>query len=270
VTGILIVLPPQVYYWLKKNPMYDQSYFQFYPRFFNVRFAINFPLFLEGAPPDELFGISYLYFLIYLFAFSVILLPLFVFLRGRAGVDLVKRMAFFTRKGAIYLLALPIAVIELALQTESPGAWNRYVWIFFIVYGFLIAGDESLERTLQRHRKSALVLGIITLGIYFAGVGAAVEFFHIDPWTEYSAMGVFVRFVKGVTSWCWVVAIVGMATYRSRNRRRQNRAEPAQAANGPSPKPPFIARVATCGKEAQLPFYVLHQLPIVLIGFYVV
>ena len=39
VTGILVVLPPQTYCWLKSNPGYDQSFLQFSPRFFNVRFA---------------------------------------------------------------------------------------------------------------------------------------------------------------------------------------------------------------------------------------
>lgn len=37
VTGLLVVLPPQTYYWLKSSPMSDQSFLQFYPRFFNVR-----------------------------------------------------------------------------------------------------------------------------------------------------------------------------------------------------------------------------------------
>jgi len=270
VTGMLIVIPPQAYYWLKSDPMYDQGFFQFYPRFFNVRFAVNFPLFLEGAPPDELFGISYLYFLIYLFAFSVILLPLFTYLHGHSGAGLLERLSFFTRKGAVYLLALPIAATEVALKTESPGVWNRYVWIFYILYGFLIAGDGNLEQALQRHRKSAFVLGIVTFMIYFAGIGVAVEFFHVDPWTAYSPVGIFVRFVKGSTSWCWVVAIMGTATSISRNRQRRIRAESAQAAKHQLSKPSLLARVAAYGKGAQLPFYVLHQLPIVLIGFYVV
>jgi hypothetical protein len=269
-TGILVVLPPQTYFWLKNNPVYDQSFLQFYPRFFNVRLTASFPLFVEGAPPDELFGISYLYFLIYLFAFSVVLLPLFIFLRSRSGAHLIERMAFFARKGAIYLLALPVVVIEVALGTESPGFWNRYVWIFFITYGFLIARDNGLERALRLHRRSALVVGVITFGIYFAGMGAATELFHVDPLTSYSLAGLLVRFVKGLSSWCWVMAILGMATYRGEAHQGRNPTARHQAGNGRSPKRSIVPRVIRYWRGAQLPFYVLHQLPIVLIGFYVV
>ena len=107
-------------------------------------------------------------------------------------------MAFFARRGAVYLLALPVVVIEVALGTESPGFWNRYVWIFFIAYGYLIAGDKRVERALQVHRRGALAVGVVTFAIYFAGMGAAMELFHVDPLTSHSPAGLLVRFVKGL------------------------------------------------------------------------
>ena len=74
VTGLLIVVPPLVYYQLKGDPAYAEGYLGFYPRFFRVRPAWSFPLFVEGAPPDKLFTINHLYFLVYLFVFTMILL----------------------------------------------------------------------------------------------------------------------------------------------------------------------------------------------------
>lgn len=179
-------------------------------------------------------------------------------------------MAFFARKGAIYLLALPVVVIEVALGTESPGFWNRYVWIFFIAYGFVIAGDKGIERALQVQRRGALAAGVITFVIYFAGMGAVMELFQVDPLTSYSPAGLLVRFVKGLSSWSWVVAILGIATYRGEAHKRQKTSERGQAGNGCHPNRTFMPRVIDYWRGAQLPFYVLHQLPIVLIGFYVV
>ena len=78
---------------------------------------------------------------------------------ANAGRRLVERLTnFVTRPAAIYLLALPMAVIEAMLGTESPGAWNRFAWVPFIVYGFLFACDGRFERALGRHWKSALIL----------------------------------------------------------------------------------------------------------------
>lgn len=151
VTGLLIIIPPQVYYSLKGDPGYAEGYLRFYPRFFHVRPAWSFPLFIEGAPPDELFTVSYLYFLVYLFAFTAILLPLWLYLLKPAGQRLTERLAaFLSRSWAIFLLALPVAIIEATLGTEYPGAWNRFAWAPFIVYGFLLACDGRFGETLRR------------------------------------------------------------------------------------------------------------------------
>ena len=83
------------------------------------------------------------------------------------------------------------------------------------------------------------------------------------------------RFLRGFTGWFWVVAIMGLAARGPRSRRpktqnEESRSEiPLQEYDGPH-IPSFKDRIASYAKEAQLPFYILHQLPIVVIGFYVV
>jgi glucan biosynthesis protein C len=151
VTGLLIVVPPLVYYQLKGDPEYAEGYLGFYPRFSRVRPAWSFPLFVKGAPPDKLFTINHLYFLVYLFAFTVILLPLWLYLLKPAGQRLVECLAaFLSRSWAIFILALPISIIEGALGTEPLGAWNRFAWAPFIVYGFLFACDGRFGQALRR------------------------------------------------------------------------------------------------------------------------
>jgi len=94
VTGMLIIVPIMAYYRLKGDPTSLESYAQFYPRFFNVSFALSaFPRFLIGAPPDGPFETGHLYFLNYLFVYTLILLPLFLYLRKPAGRGLVERFA---------------------------------------------------------------------------------------------------------------------------------------------------------------------------------
>jgi hypothetical protein len=274
VTGTLLLVPPLVYYSLKTDPAYSETFLEFLPRFYNVELAFDFPMFLTGAPPDELFTIAHLYFLEYLFVYKLVLLPLWLVLRRPAGRRLVDRFGeFCTLRWAVYLLALPIALIEAALGTEFAGGWNRYAYIPFLIYGFLMAAEPRIGRSFHRHRRSALVLGLLTLLLYYAGsymLGPAVQF---DPQTQYDAASVLFRALKGITSWFWVILIMGLAIGVGRKRPVAKK-EPVRdsLAESPAPacEPSFMARVSAYAGEAQLPFYVLHMTPIISVGFYVV
>jgi hypothetical protein len=268
VTGLLIVVPPLMYYQLKGDPAYAEGYLGFYPRFFRVRPAWSFPLFIEGAPPDKLFTINHLYFLVYLFAFTVILLPLWLYLRKPAGQRLVERLAaFLLCSWAIFILALPISIIEAALGTEYLGAWNRFAYAPFVVYGFLFACDRRFGQALRRQWKRALVLGILGFILYFAGVGLLFFVLGLDPWTDYGPGGILWRTLKGLDSWFWVVAIMGFVG-RTGQKRAATKTSPE--ANPDPHRSGLLKRAVRYAKGAQLPFYVLHQLPIVIVGFYVV
>jgi hypothetical protein len=282
VVGTVLLVPPVVYYGQKSDPAYTETFLQFLPRFFNVQFSFDFPRFLTGAPPDELFTIAHLWFLEYLFVFTLVLLPLWLYLRRPAGKRLVERFGnFWTLPWAIYLLALPIAIIEAALGTEFAGGWNRYAYIPFLIYGFLMATDGRMGQACRRHRRSALILGLVALLLYYAGnymLGPVVEF---DAQTKYDLPNVLFRALKGITSWFWVVLIMGFAVGAGRKQSRgagrkqsQGGKEPAGDSRleppAPSREPSLMERVAAYAGEAQLPFYVLHMTPIVISGFYVV
>ena len=203
VVGLPLLVPPQVYCQLKRVPAYQESYLRFLPRFFHVRFTLSeFPLFIEGAPPDQLFRISTLYFLLYLFTFTLLLLPLFLHLQRPAGQAVVGQMAtVFSRRWVIFSLALPVAVIEAALGTDSLGNWNRFAWLLFIVYGFLFACEGRLQWALGRHWKSALILGVLTFAAWMTGMGYLIQVLEVDPLMDYSAVGVLTRFLKGMARW---------------------------------------------------------------------
>jgi len=276
VAGLLLVVPPQVYYGLKADPAYHESYLNFYPRFFDVQFSFEFPLFIKGVPPDEFFRLSTMYFLIDLFVFTLLLLPIFLHLQKPSGKPQVERWAnFFTRPGAIFTLALPMALTEVILGSDFPGNWNPFAWLPLIFYGFLFTCDKRFGGALQKHWKIALIFGIITFIIWFVGLGMLFTVNQVDPFTDYNPFSVLMRFLRGFTGWFWVVAIMGLATRTPRSKliKTQNietgREVPLQEFEGPL-KPALKDRIAAYAKEAQLPFYILHQLPIVVIGFYVV
>ena len=66
----------------------------------------------------------------------------------------------FTGPWAVSLLALSIAVFQVAHTTNWPGIWNRSVWAFLILNGFPFTSDERFSRAHLRHIGCAPVLGI--------------------------------------------------------------------------------------------------------------
>ena len=279
ITGMLLILPPQV--WISQKfhlPSYDESYPQFLVGFFDVRFSLSaFPQFIVGAPSNTNWTTSYLWFLNFLFVYTLIMLPIFWNLRQESGQSWVSGfVSFLARPWAIYLLALPLGLIEAFLMTDSTGVWNRFVWPIFLLYGFLLACDQRFGRVIQRHRRSALLLGITAFLLYFACTGYLLTVVEGVPFTDYSPVGLLGRFFKGLGSWFWIIAIMGYARQFSQRRAHQDQGSAVQDDNPGSAhlevpgEPGWRDKLAEYSREAQLPFYVLHQLLIILIGFFVV
>jgi len=269
VAGLLVTFPPSVYFMLKaENPTFNAPYNEFYLNF--LKFVVKWPLFIVRPPFGEGERTGHLWFLIHLLAFSLFLLPLFLYLRRTSGRRPAKQFAdFCARPGAILLLGLPIAAIEAAFGTEPTGMWSRYAYVPFLVYGFLFEGDAKFGAALRRHWKIGLIVGLGLL--VTAGMGGLAVLYGagIDPLTSYDLWSVLWRSIKGVNSWFVVVAILGLAG-RARQKQDAPHADRDERLEPVDGKATLIGRVAEYVGEAQLPFYVLHMTPIVIIGFYVV
>ena len=236
--GTSVLVPPQVYYRRLCNPSYQDSYLQFYPQFFN------------GIRPQGNFEWGHLWFAIYLFVFSLIALPLFVHLKG-AGAHLLSKLSVgMERPGAIFLLALPNAAIEAALRPRWPGFQNLYddwanfcLYILYFIYGYLLSSDARFGIAIDRHKRIALVLAVTCMLALFG-------LWETDslPKRGYSLGYILYQLLRGVDSWFWVVALVGLG------RRYLN----------------FNSLLLQYASVAQYPFYLLHQTVLVAIGFYVV
>jgi glucans biosynthesis protein C len=153
--GLLLVVPPQVYYRLRFQGQDPGSYWEFYGDFFQVHLGLKFPWFIRPDEPPDLFEPAHLWFLYFLLVYSLLLLSALLYLGG-SGRQLLERLASLcARPWAIFLLALPVAVIEAILGTEESGGWNRYAYIPFLLYGFLLAADLRFGEAIRRHARAA-------------------------------------------------------------------------------------------------------------------
>jgi glucans biosynthesis protein C len=272
--GIVLVVPPQLYFAVRADGQDPGSYWQFLGRFFDVRLSFDLMSIVQPAHPDGLFDVAHLWFLYSLLIYSLLLLPLFLYLRGEAGSRLTGRLLVQCRRPwGLLLFALPVAVLEAALGTFGPGGWNSYSFCLFLVYGFLLAADRRLAVALKGHWKQAVVIGVLVLAALFLiahyDLGGADRSLgaDYDPWS------IAWRLLRAVGGWAWTVAMIGLATFLVRSAATllpvasdqpdENRAQASDVAKRAD-------RIGRYAKEAVLPFYVLHQTPIVVIGFYVV
>jgi glucan biosynthesis protein C len=194
----------------------------------------------------------HLWYLEFLFVFSMLALPLFLWLRSLSGTRVTAALTrFLSKPGAIFLLALPIAVMTFIAETPAIkrsilgntgfGGWSLLPYFVMLIIGYLLATNEELARTMERQRLVGLAtaLGTFALGyILYKGT---------EPWSWFPRALVMCP-LRGLLCWSGLVAICGFA---GRHLRFRNH---------------FLKYT----NEAVLPFYILHQTVILTIGYYVV
>jgi glucan biosynthesis protein C len=260
--GLLTLVPLQVYLGLRRagDP---SSWGQFYARFWEVRPSLNVPFVLTAAP-GGVFETGHLWFLVCLLAFSLVLLPGFVFLRGLRGGRLVQRLTgLLARPGGLLLLALPLAAVEVALGGEvGHGGWNHGSYALLLVYGCLAAADPRIGEAFRRLWRPAAALGLLLFLAASAAYAAADA--HAEPFTGMDPLSMAFRLLRSVDGWLWVVAVVGLARCWSHRQRSA-----AQAAPDRPDRERLLRRLGTYANDAVLPFYVLHETVIVVVAYFV-
>jgi glucan biosynthesis protein C len=230
ILGWFIIAPPQVYLERLTHGEFTGTFFQFYPHYFSG---------IYGQGGNFAIVPMHMWYLVFLFVFSIILLPAFL-PRRNTGNSLVARLARpFEKPWALLLLFIPLTVMPLLADvaglstTRQMGSWDILSYLLFFIYGYLIFSDTRIQHTIKKYSPFALVGAVIfTLAIL------ALEWTSALYWWA----------LRAICAWCWIIAILG---FGSRFLNLNNR---------------FLKYAS----EAVLPFYILHQTIILIIGFYVV
>lgn len=231
--GLLVVVPPQAYYALLTLGRPPASLADFLAAYFVIDFGDLSGYFGRFTP-------GHLWFILFLFVFSLAGLPLFRFLQTPAGQRWIGRLAAFAAQPAIiFLLAVPLALAELL---PDLGGKNPFWYFTLFVLGYLLVADERFQQSIDRQRGAALALGVLTMIVLFSLAAAGVRF---EP---FSLADGGLHILEHFNTWFWLMALLGYG------RRWLSHS------NG-------LLRYAT---EASYPFYILHQTVIVAIGYAVI
>ncbi|MBN1343313.1 MAG: acyltransferase [Phycisphaerae bacterium] len=241
VFGTLVIVPPEVYYQRLAEGKFTGSYLAFYPHFFNG---------IYGATPDGNFTYDHLWFIAYLLLFSLLSLPLLVWLNSRRGQGLTSKLAgFCKRPGAIFLLAIPVAVTESLFRAKYPGSqalvsdWANFTtYLYLFVLGFVLCGNDRFTATIRGCRWPALACGLVSTEV---GIGLVLT--GNGPAPDYSLGWILFMILKAFNMWFWLLALLGAGL---------------RFLDVDSRLLPYV-------RQAAYPFYVLHQTVLIMIGYHV-
>ncbi len=234
--GIFVIVPPQIYAERLSNGVQFDSYFHFWATVF------------QGVPyPQGSTSWHHLWFVAYLFVFSLIAIPFFLFLRSQKGQGFLKKMDhFFKQPGTIYLLALPVAFSHVLLQKHWPGFqnfvqdWANFTFYFLLFcFGYFVGLAKKTWASLAGQRKVSLILALVALILLVIDLFVAEE--RLFNYTTYWS-------VKAFATWFSVLALLG---YGQRYLNFSN---------------PFLKYA----NEGIYPFYILHQTVQLVVGYHVI
>ncbi len=180
---------------------------------------------------------AHLWFIVFLFVFSILGLPLFVMLRRQLAEGFIKTLArFFKLRFTLFLLALPIA---LAAAVNILDDKNPLVYFLFFFLGFLLVTDDRYFEAIDRDWPVAVVLVVIFESL------RQILHFYAAPWSlPWVLFGLMVQFNR----WLWVLALLGLA-HRFLT---------------------FGGTVLRYLSEAAFPVYILHLPLNTLVGYFVI
>ncbi|MFC7512307.1 hypothetical protein ACFQV4_26970 [Streptomyces thermocarboxydus] len=92
---------------------------------------------------------------------------------------------------------------------EDYAGWNRWAYLLFFAYGFLLADDEQVR---VPTRRAAVRVGVLGVALF---AGTAPGFVAgDDPFTAWTPAALATQALFGAAGWCWVLAILGLLDRR--------------------------------------------------------
>ena len=233
--GVLVIVPPQT--WLAYNTHRDAdlTYWEYLPKFFTTADE-GFTGYTGGFTP------AHLWFILCLFVFALVGLPLFLWLRGRGGRVVTGLGRLWSTPAPLIVIPALALVVPWYLMGDDLSGQPPIGFFVIVVLGFLLFGDERILAAIGRHWRWILGLGVaVSLAYLWAEPRAGALW---DTFAGYSLMKLL--YETGV--WCMLLGLLGLA-------------QRYLTAGG---------RVLAYSTEAAYPFYILHQTVIVAVAYLVV
>lgn len=237
VFGCLVLIPPLSYLGLLNHSDYSQSFVTWLPNFFHLNTADLDAFFLGGLT------CAHLWFILHLFVYSLIALPLFLYFNRESGRQWIKRIASILINPAVLYLLFP-ALLVLFSKFPYIAGGNPLFYITFFIMGFILMSDHRLIDKIDSHRLFLLLLGVVPLAVTIILIGTDSWPASMPEWAE----SIVSEYRNAFVPWFFILALVA---YGRRFLNFSNR---------------FLRYFAV----GSYPIYILHHTAVVVIAFFVV
>ncbi len=237
VFGMLCIISPQVYFERLAKNQFNGNYFDFWPsELFN------------GIYPEGNFSWHHSWFLPYLLIFSIILTPLFLYLKNNPNNKFTSWIKRITVKPiGLYAFIVLLYFIEALIEPFFPVThaliddWFTFInCITLFFFGFLlISVQNTFWNTVVKYRKYFLITGILSFGIML---------FITHQYKDSTIRHFIEAFLKVTNLWSWILALFGFSA-KYLNRK---------------------STILKYANEAVYPFYILHQTIMIIIAYYLI
>jgi glucans biosynthesis protein C len=237
--AMFFTIPLQVYFeWLQKGKI-SMSYIAFYPSVWDM---VTYP---EGS-----LTWSHMWFVVYLFVFCMLLIPVFALFEIPLLKHFKHKMAdMLSNPVMLFLLFVPLMLYHFTLYIEYPEQasllddWFLFLFsLTLLIYGYFLGGNNTFWDTCAKYR------------YYFLGIAVACILYLFPaywwnlnlPKVKDSRLYIF-GVLNSIHIWTLILCILGFAKIHlnfSNNFLKQS-------------------------NKAVYPFYILHQTLIVSFGYYV-
>jgi hypothetical protein len=240
--GMAVIIPPQIYFERLTQKIQFDNYFQFWGTVFNF---IPYP---EGGSLSW----HHLWYILYIFVYSLIIIPFLNFLKKDSSKGFKEKIfSFFSKKGRIYILGLPLLIVYYSMSPFFPT--NHALWedwynltfsFLFFFYGIIIISVKNLWDIIERQRKLSLIIASVPLAFLWLFVWGPT--FYIMPEDTIPFFFLY-GFLKITFIISLLLAVLG---YSRIVLNRTNK---------------FLVYAT----EAVYPFYILHQTIMLVFGYYI-
>ncbi|AUD01698.1 acyltransferase family protein [Spirosoma pollinicola] len=243
VFGMFVIVPPQIYIeWLFRG-RFSGRYIDFYPEVF------KFQAYHDGGKGGA-FSWHHLWFICYLFFYSLISIPVFRWLKSEQGQRFMDKIGrLIARPGGVMWSGFGVIFIsQLLLKPYFPEETHALVndWAYFVKnlllfwFGYILISRPAFWQILNDQRRILLAGTLVcTVLLYAIGLVYDTEGPDILAWE--------IAYLTNSDCLMWFSVLATVAYgHRYLNVNR-----------------PILPKL----NEAVYPFYILHQTVIILIGY---
>ncbi|WP_188669444.1 acyltransferase family protein [Maribacter cobaltidurans] len=232
--GMIFIVPPQVYIERLAKHQFSGSYLDY---FTSVAF--------KGVYPEGNISWHHLWFLPYLLVFSLLLAPLFLYLRNNHNrfSDWIKRI--IGKPFGIYWFVVPLYLLEALVEPFFDithaliDDWFNFSFsLVLFFYGFLLISTGGIFWKVVKELKfKALLIGVFTF-MSQVFIWVFLEDGYVVHFTE--------ALLKVVNIWSWILVLFGYAAKYLNHK----------------------SNALSYANRAVYPFYILHQTVTVVLAYF--